>query len=119
MFESTQGKFFTLLLLVTAFMAISWLTFAQLSMRPIEKKMKADDKPDSFSWDGVGARIFSYAFAIVFPEKFALRLNRLMDVTTIRSYANKSDRWRGALFLSITYTWLILILSGAALGLFD
>ncbi len=90
--------------------AISWITFAQFSMRPMEKKMKACGIPSGFQWDGVGVRIFSYAFAIVFPEKLALRLTRLMDVKLIRSYASKADWWRGFFFLTIIYTWTLNIL---------
>lgn len=72
-------------------------------MRRIEHKIQADGLPNDFSWDGIGARVFSYAFAIVFPENLALRLNRLMGVSTIRSYAVKADVIRGVIFLSVTY----------------
>lgn len=117
--QNMQDWFFLSILIITIFMAMSWLIFAQFSMRPIEKKMKADDKPFSFSWDGIGARVFSYAFAIVFPEKFAMRLSPLMDVAVIRSYASKSDWLRGVIFLSTTYTWIFIILGGTALGIFE
>lgn len=116
MLNSAQDWFFLFLLISTGFTSASLLIFAQFSMRPMEKKMKADGRTNDFLWDGVGARIFSYAFAIVFPEKLALRLNRLIDVKSIRSYARKSDWWRGVFFLSITYSWLVTILIGSALG---
>ena len=97
--------------------AISWITFARFSMRPLEKRMTADGIQIGFQWDGVGARIFSYAFAIVFPENFALRLTRLMDVKLIRSYANKADWWRGFFFLTITYIWLLVVFIAFAIDL--
>lgn len=85
-------------------------------MKPIEERMKADGIPNSFSWDGVGIRVMSYAFAIVFPEKLALRLNRLIDAEVVRRYADQSDWWRGLIFLMTSYTWLILAFIGVALG---
>lgn len=115
-FEFWSTVFFFALFIASA---ISWLTFAQLSMRPMEKRMKADGVPNGFVWDGVGARIFSYAFAIVLPEKFALRLTRLMDVKLIRSYASRADWWRGLFFLSITYTWILIVFVIAAIDHFD
>lgn len=98
------------------FVGIFWLIFAQSTMRRIEKALKADNAHNDFVWDGLGARIFSYAFAIVLPEKVAHRLNRLMDVKLIRSYATEADWWRGLFFLVITYLWLGVSLLGAALG---
>lgn len=88
MLNTAQDWFFLTVLVCTGLAAVSWLTFAQLSMRPMERRMKADGIPNQFKWDGVGARISLYALAIVFPEKFALRFHRLMDVKLIRSYAN-------------------------------
>ena len=116
MLNNAQDWFFLFLFISTGFTSVSLLIFAQFSMRPMEKKMKADGISNDFLWDGVGARVFSYAIAIVLPEKLALRLNRLMDVKRIRSYASKSDWWRGIFFLSITYSWLLAILIGSALG---
>ncbi|HEX7764230.1 MAG TPA: hypothetical protein VF433_11545 [Cellvibrio sp.] len=58
----------------------------------------------------------SYAFAIVFPEKLALRLNRLIDAAVVRRYAHQSDWWLGLIFLLTSYTWLILAFIGVALG---
>lgn len=119
MINSPEDIFFTLFFVFFFLTALSWITFAQFSMRRIEQKIQADGLPNDFSWDGVGARVFSYAFAIVFPENLALRLNRLMDVSTIRSYAVKADAIRGAIFLSVTYIWITIIFIGAAMGFSD
>lgn len=116
MINSTEDIFFTSFFILFFLTAISWITFAQFTMRPIEKRIKADGIPSNFLWDGVGARISFYAFAIVFPKKFALRLNRLIDVELIRRYADRSDWMRGLFFLVTINTWLITILMGVALG---
>ncbi len=116
MTTNTEDIFFYAFFLLLFFTVISWLAFSQLTMRPIEKRMKTDGIPNSFSWDGVGIRVMSYAFAIVFPEKYALRLNRLIDAAVVRRYAHKPDWWRGLVFLMTSYTWLILTFIGVALG---
>lgn len=106
------GAFFILFILT----AVAWITFAQFTMRPIEKKMISDALSNNFAWDGVGARISFYAFAIVLPKKIAIRLNRLMDVETIRRYSNKLDWFRGLFFLVSINTWLVVIVVGVVLG---
>lgn len=95
---------------------IFWITFSQLTMRRIEKDIEKNMIDKGFVWDGLGSRIFPYAFAIVFPEKIALRFNRLIDVSLVRSYAVKGDWWRALFFLSSTYLWIAISLIGLALG---
>ncbi len=119
MLNTTQDWFFALVLVFTGLTAISWLVFGQLSMKRMEREMKADGLPNCFAWDGVGARITFYALAIVLPERIALRLKRLMDVEVIRSYATNFDWCRGLFFLTVTNTWIFFILGGTALGFFD
>lgn len=116
MINNSEDIFFSLFFLLFFLTAIAWITFAHFTMRPIEKRMKADDLPNDFLWDGVGARISFYAFAIVFPRKFAIRLNRLMNVDAIRHYANKFDWFRGVCFLIAINAWLLSIMIGLALG---
>ncbi len=119
MINNSEDVFFSLVFLFFIFMGLAWIIFARFSMRPMEKKMNADGLPNQFAWDGVGGRITFYALAIVLPERFALRLNRLMDVSAIRSYANKWDWWRGLIFIGVTNTWIISIFGGTVFGLFD
>lgn len=119
MINNTEDIFFTLFFLFFICTGITWIIFAQFTMRPIEKRMKADAIANNFLWDGVGARISFYAFAIVFPRKLALRLDRLMNVEAIRRYAGKSDWLRGFFFLVATNIWLVIIIVGVALGYSD
>lgn len=62
-------------------------------MARIEKTLKADGKPRPCPWDGPGARIVWYAWAIALPIG---RWNPLddpfIDVELVRQYANDFDR---------------------------
>lgn len=86
------------------------LTFAQFTMRRIEREIKRDVidyvAPANFGDGGLS----SYAFAIVLPERAALRMVRLLDVEVIRSYATKTDWWLGLLFLITMDAWILLSL---------
>lgn len=117
--NTDQDWYFLSILILALATAISWITFAQLSMRPIEKSMKNDGVLNGFDKGGIGGRIFDYAFAIALPEKLALRLNSLMDVKLIRAYASEADRLRGVIFLTITYSWIATVSIGFILGYAD
>lgn len=94
-----------------------WLAFAHFTMRPIEKRMKKEGLPDSFTWDGTGGRIIFYACALALPERFADRINpRLIDAPLIRSYASRADRLRGIVFLSAFSIWILIGFIGVLLG---
>ncbi len=71
--------------------AICVLTFAHFTMRRIEKEIKRDGvdyiPPISFSDGGM----VYYAFAIVVTERAAVRLERLINASVVRSYATKTD----------------------------
>src|SRR5690554_2008907 len=88
-------------------MFISWLIFRRLTMGRIERQIKADGLPRPCPWDGPGARIMWYAYAIALPVG---RLNRVDDpfinVPLVRSYATRGDAVRG---------WM-LIISGMLFG---
>src|SRR5690554_2243778 len=101
--------------------SISWLIFAPLTMRRIEKQMRQDGMPEGFIWDGIGGRVVFYAYAILFPEKGALRIERLIDVRCVRSYATKADWWRSSFFvttshLRLSVTFITLLLDAHAPG---
>lgn len=98
------------------FMAIAWLIFARLTMHRIELQMKNDNIPDSFLWDGIGGRIFFYAFAIAFPVGLAKRMNQLIDVSLVRSYSNEADMYRGIIFLIATFGCTVVTLIGILIG---
>lgn len=94
------------------FTTITWITFARFTMGRIEKSMKADGLPEGFLWDGLGGRVFFYAYAIIFTEQGAARIDRLINTKLVRSYANKSDWWRGVFFIVISHIWVALIFIG-------
>lgn len=71
---------------------LTWMVFGRCMAR-IERAIKADGKPRPCPWDGPGARIVWYAWAIALPVG---RLNPLddplIDVKLVRTYANSFDR---------------------------
>ncbi|MGQ9427036.1 hypothetical protein ACXYTJ_15385 [Gilvimarinus sp. F26214L] len=72
---------------------ISWLLFGRSTMARIEHQIKKDGLDRPCPWDGPGARIVWYAWAIALPIG---RLNRkddpFIDVPLVRRYSNGSDR---------------------------
>lgn len=96
--------------------AIFLLAFAQFTMRRIEKQIKKDDVLHYKPLDFGGSRVVTYAYVIVFSERIALRMDRLLDVPVIRSYAAKSDWWLGLFFLLTSHIWIIFMLSCSAFG---
>jgi hypothetical protein len=95
---------FLILFLSSAFFL---LTFAQFTMRRIEREIKRDVidyvKPVNVGDGG----LVSYAFAIVLPERPALRLAHFLDVELIRTYATKTDWWLSLLFLLTMDAWIL------------
>ena len=81
-------------------------------MSRIEKSMRADGLPESFLWDGLGGRVFFYAYAIIFPEKSAARIDQLINTKLVRSYSNSSDWWRGVFFIAISHVWIVIVFIG-------
>lgn len=107
-------SYLTVLLLFLA-TGISWLLFGRLTMARIERDIKADGLPRPSPWDGPGARILSYAYALALPEKWALRTvdTRLLDAELIRRYAIPADRIRGAALLIFGNAFVVFILLGS------
>lgn len=85
------------------------LTFAQFTMRRIEKQIKKDGVAFKEHFDFGGTKIVDYAIAIVLSERAALRIERLIDVRVVRSYATKTDWWLGLLFLITMSTWILFM----------
>lgn len=100
-------------------MSATWIIFARLSMARIEKLIEEGVFQKNFQWDGIGSRIFLYAFAIVFPEKKAKRLSRLIDVDLVRGHANRADWVRGVIFLCTTYSCIILVFVGFFMDIYQ
>ena len=83
---------------------ISWLVFAQFSMRPIEKKMQASNKDKISKWDGPGWRVMWYAWAIFLPIcGFNNSRDPLLDPVEVKRHVGRKDRILAAwFFISIT-----------------
>jgi len=96
-------------LMITTFAA--WLVFARFSMARIERLFEQDGLPRPCQWDGPGARIVLYAYAIALPRRIAERLApRLIDVPRVRHYASAGDSYRALMFLISTHAFVLLIL---------
>ncbi|MBV2128508.1 hypothetical protein [Arsukibacterium indicum] len=95
------GDLFAILLISTV---ISWLIFAQFSMRPIEKKMQASNKDKISQWDGPGWRVMWYAWAIFLPIcGFNNSRDPLLDPVEVKKHVSRKDRILAAwFFISIT-----------------
>ncbi|MEJ2743417.1 MAG: hypothetical protein P8176_13305 [Gammaproteobacteria bacterium] len=99
-------------------MAISWISFARISMTAIEKRMAADGLPRPCSWDGVGARAFWIANAISLPVGSLLNpsWDLSIDSITVRRYATRFDCRLGFVFTISGYGCAAICLIGVALG---
>ncbi|MEJ2743415.1 MAG: hypothetical protein P8176_13295 [Gammaproteobacteria bacterium] len=95
-------------------MAISWISFARISMTAIEKRMAANGLPRPCLWDGVGARAFWIATAIALPIK--LEWDPTIDVATVRRYATRFDCRLGLVFTIAGFSFVAIGLAGVALG---
>jgi hypothetical protein len=71
---------------------VAWPIFCFLSMRPIEAKVRAEDR-DRTSWDGVGGRVVVYAFVLAVPfPTHRMKDYPLIDVEAVRQHANPRDK---------------------------
>jgi len=70
--------------------AISWICFARISMSYIEREMRKEGKEPP-QWDGMGARIVGYAFAITLP-KDSLKNYILVDAEAAKRLSRPLDR---------------------------
>lgn len=97
---------------------ISLLVFGRMSMAPLEKRMKKDGLPRPCPWDGPGARIYWYAWAIALPVGRANREDDpLINVPLVKSYATKGDVTRAIVFMVAQTLFLILIILFAVLDI--
>lgn len=82
---------------------ISWLLFGRLSMARIERDLARNGLPRPCSWDGPGARIMWYAYAIALPVgRFNRTDDPVIDVLLIKNNATQNDQWR-AWYLIISF----------------
>lgn len=89
----------------------TWIAFARLTMARIEREIIKDGLPRPSSWDGIGARTVSYAYAIALPVSRANRPdNPLIDVLLVRRYATRRDILLGRAFLVCGNIWITIVL---------
>lgn len=95
-------------------MAVSWISFARISMARIERDMKRDGLPRPAPWDGVGARALWYATAIVLPVgNWNLPNDPFFDNLTVRRYAKPIDKTIGLALIVTALAGIFLVLVGA------
>ena len=100
-------------------MAISWISFARISMTRMEHEMKADGLPRPCSWDGIGARAVWMAWVIAIPiGPFNLINDPSIDVPTVRKYANATDRKLAIALMISLYSLSFIALTGGFLGIY-
>lgn len=87
---------------------LSWLIFAQISMRPLEKKLKVLNKDTISDWDGPGWRVVTYAMKLVLPASFWGKNTMLIDPYLLKELATAKDKslalWlmlSGILFIAV------------------
>lgn len=120
LFETPQGTFVAIFLVVIMTTFISWLLFARMSMARIERQMREDGLAQQAPWDGVGLRVLWYASAIAFPVGIFNPANDpLIDVPTVRRYATQKDRLLGwALMVSGFFSIVLVFLGGPVFGFY-
>ncbi|CAM3886544.1 hypothetical protein [Rheinheimera salexigens] len=99
------GDLFLILLVSTI---LSWLVFAQFSMHPIEKKMRANNKDKISKWDGPGWRAIWYAWAIFLPIcKINDSRDPLLDPVEVKKHVSRKDWLLAAWFFISIYGMVI------------
>jgi hypothetical protein len=102
---------FSLVVAMSTFLSI--LAFGRLSMGRIERKMKMDGLPRPCPWDGPGARIIWYAYAIGLPVgRFNSERDPFIDVPLVRRYARPTDKVLAVALLVSGNGLLLAILIG-------
>lgn len=101
----------SLITVLTTFTA--WLLFGRLTMARIERDLKREGLERPCPWDGPGARIVWYAWAIAVPVG---KLNRsddpLINVPLVRDRAKGLDKVLAFVMLVSSALMIFLILVG-------
>lgn len=93
--------------------AVTWIAFGRVTMGRIERELKKDGVPRPASWDALGYRIFSYAWALVFSEeRWKASNDFLLDANLVRQYARPVDRVLGSLFIIATHLGALVVFVG-------
>ncbi|MEW5681586.1 MAG: hypothetical protein AB1780_04340 [Pseudomonadota bacterium] len=86
--------------------AASWLVFAQLSMRPLEKKLRALNKDTISQWDGPGWRVATYAIKLITPPSIWGEFAMFIDPYLLHKISTKRDKMLAAWMMG---SWLVFI----------
>jgi hypothetical protein len=89
--------------------AASWLVFAQLGMRPLEKKLRAMNKDTISQWDGPGWRVATYAIKLILPASIWGEHAMFIDPYLLKKLSTRRDRilaaWMmGSCLFSVVYS---------------
>jgi hypothetical protein len=95
--------------------AISWLVFAQCSMRPLEKKLRELKSDNISDWDGPGWRTATYAIKLVLPPHIWGNYNMFLDPYLLHKIATSADKQRAVWFW---LSWLTAIAMAIGFTLF-
>lgn len=96
---------------------IFMISFAQFTMRRMEKQLTKESLSAQIRGDFGGGRVIRYALAILLPAHLSKNLNRLIDVELVRSRATNADWWRALLFGVTSGMWLVLLLTASIVDL--
>jgi hypothetical protein len=86
-----KDLFVIISILVMVNFGVSLLIFAQLTVHPLEKKIKSSGG-ELPKWDNMGIRISSYAFSLICRIKETSA--QMVDENSVRKFATKNDRIR-------------------------
>lgn len=86
--------------------AISWLVFAQCSMRPLEKKLREVESDTISNWDGPGWRTATYAIKLALPPHIWGSHTMFLDPYLLHKLASSGDKKRAWWFW---LSWLVAI----------
>lgn len=117
LFESHEGRFIFLFLIVFIIVAISWIGFGRHTMARVERNLMDEGLQRPAPWDGVGLRIMFYAFIVAFPGG-SHQANPLYHyLSDIKRHTTDFDRKLGLVFVVSTHVMIVLALLGV--WLFD
>lgn len=96
---------FGIILMMNA--AASWLVFAQLGMRPLEKKLRAINKDTISQWDGPGWRVATYAIKLIFPASIWGEHAMFIDSYLLKQLSTRRDRILAAWMMGSWLTFIV------------
>lgn len=108
-----DGWYFWAFAATVVIMCPSWLLFGRFTMARIERELKKEGIPRPCPWDGPGARIVWYAWAIAVPVgRFNKLDDPMIDVGLVRERSTAPDKLLAATMLTSAATLVLLTLVG-------